>query len=378
MSINHLLTIYPEHLWVSIAPIPDAADRLMELQHYYRETLHHYLQNNLGLENQIVDFPEDGLQGFVLEINGIRVGFFPDEAIDLAGFTINQKWFDDRHLDYYVPIQIEAEHLHLWGFISDAQFRQAAEFDTQWQEYTVGSESVTAALDDLWLACELGLGRLDASSIQLSAWLRGQNTIHGQDWQSIEEFFQTQITEIFGSLSRPARFAICPTTELSHMRSSYGSSLSAFENKTPDALADLILSTENQQERWDAIEYLWQAAPQHPALPIYKLLDLGLFFHGQQLTLLISILSLPAVGAASRDENRVGILIRLSASGSLHLLPAGIALSRLDPEGQVTRHISATDDDHLCLQLIFDGDIGDRFSISVTLGERQFTKHFQV
>jgi hypothetical protein len=374
MSTNHLLAIYPEHLWVSIAAVPDAADRPMEIQHYYQEALHHYLQNNLGLENQIVEHLENDLQGFALEINGIRVGFFPDEAIDLAGFTVNQKWFDrsDRHLDYYVPVQIEAEHLHLWGFMSDAQFRQAAEFDTQWQEYTVGSESVTAALDDLWLACELRLGRpkIDSSSIHLSAWLRGQNTIYGQDWQSIEEFFQTQITEIFGSLSRPARFAICPTTELSHMRSSYGSSLSAFENKTPDALADLILSTENQQERWDAIEYLWQAAPQHPALPIYKLLDLGLFFQGQQLTLLISILSLPA--------DRVGILIRLNASGEPHPLPAGIALSRLDPEGQVTRHISAADDDHLCLQLIFDGDIGDRFSISVTLGERQFTKHFQV
>jgi Protein of unknown function (DUF1822) len=375
MSINSLLTIYPEHLWVAIA-----ADRPMELPHYYRETLHRYLQNSLGLENQIVDCPEDGLQGFVLEINGIRVGFFPDEAIDLAGFTVNQKWLGDCHLDYYVPVQIEAEHLHLWGFMSDAQFRQAAEFDAKWQEYTVGSESVTAPLDDLWLACELGLGRpkIDALSIQLSAWLRGQNTIHGQDWQSIEEFFQTQIAEIFGSPNHPARFTICPTTELSHMRSSYRSSLAAFENKTPDALADLILSTENQQERWDAIEYLWQVAPQHPALPIYKLLDLGLFFQGQQLTLLISILSLPAVGAASRDENRVGILIRLNASGAPHPLPAGIALSRLDPEGQVTRHITAADDDHLCLQLIFDGDIGDRFSISVTLGERQFTKHFQV
>jgi hypothetical protein len=372
MSINHLLTIYPEHLWVSMAPIPDAADRPMELPHYYRETLHRYLQNNLGLENQIVDFPGDCLRGFVLEINGIRVGFFPDEEIDLAGFTVNQKWLGDCHLDYYVPVQIEAEHLHLWGFMSDAQFRQAAEFDTQWQEYTVGSESVTAALDDLWLACELGLGRpkMDSSSIQLSAWLQGQNTIHGQDWQSIEEFFQTQIAEIFDSPNHPARVAICPTTELSQMRSSYRSSLAAFENKTPDALADLILSTENQQERWDAIEYLWQAAPQHPALPIYKLLDLGLFFQGQQLTLLISILSLPG--------DRVGILIRLNASGETHPLPAGIALSRLDPEGRVTRHIAAADDDHLCLQLIFDGDIGDRFSISVTLSERQFTKHFQV
>jgi Protein of unknown function (DUF1822) len=369
MSINSLLTIYPEHLWVVIA-----ADRPMALPHYYRETLHRYLQNNLGLENQIVDFPGDGLQGFVLEINGIRVGFFPDEAIDLAGFTVNQKWLGDRdrHLDYYVPVQIETEHLHLWGFMSDAQFRQAAEFDAKWQEYTVGSESVTAALDDLWLACELGLGRpkIEASSIQLSAWLRGQNTIHSQDWQSIEEFFQTQIAEIFGSPNHPARFAICPTTELSHMRNKHRSSLAAFENKTPDALADLILSTENQQERWDAIEYLWQAAPQHPALPIYKLLDLGLFFQGQQLTLLVSILSLPA--------DRVGILIRLNASSAPHPLPTGITLSRLNPEGQVTRHITAVDDDHLCLQLIFDGDIGDRFSISVTLGERQFTKHFQV
>jgi Protein of unknown function (DUF1822) len=374
MSINHLLAIYPEHLWVSIAPVPYSADRPMEIQHYYREALHHYLQNNLGLENQIVEPQEDDLQGFALEINGIRVGFFPDEAIDLAGFTVNQKWLDrsDWQVDYYVPVQVEAEHLHLWGFISDPQFRQAAEFDAKWQEYTVSSESVSVALDDLWLACELGLGRPDSnsSSIELSAWLRGQNTIHDSAWQSIEEFFQTQIAEIFGSPNHLARFAICPATELSHMRSSYRSSLSAFENKTPDALADLILSTENQQERWDAIEYLWQAAPQHPALPIYKLLDLGLFFQGQQLTLLVSILSLPA--------DRVGILIRLNASGAPHLLPSGIALSRLDPEGQVTRHIAAADDDHLCLQLIFDGDIGDRFSISVTLGERQFTKHFQV
>jgi hypothetical protein len=210
----------------------------------------------------------------------------------------------------------------------------------------------------------------------LSHWFDKQlETIH-QEWKSIGEFFQqpqwqsglrgdldrgndlaNQSTEI---MDRVKELTICPQRSLMYRDIS----------KDTENLVNTIQNTASQQERWEAIEYLWALDPEHPALPIYKLMDLGLFFQGEHLSLLVSIVR--------TKRGKLGILVRLSPNRDRTTLPFGIKLSRLDEQGNVSREEIAQDNKRQCLQLIFDADFGDLFSICVTLNDNHLTQKFQV
>jgi Protein of unknown function (DUF1822) len=376
------------------------------------------------------------VDGFILSIAGIRVVFIPIEDLDNDSFELPQEWMDLSNwvADYYVPIQIDVndQYLHLWGFITHRQVKETGEFDHIFRTYTINSQNISDDLDNLWLRCELQpsseivtnqtkhlsnpqlsaqvaqdiinlflqhksifsprlefsfeqwggilnqqvwlekyLNSIDSSTqledkrlTKLSAWLDRKATTVYQDWRSISEFFAApQLQTGMRSTNKSPKiqeFMIVPQNDLMYCG----------KDRNIEDLTTIIKNTASQQERWEAIECLWKLDPDHPSLPIYKLLDLGLFFQGEQLSLLISVISTSA--------NRLGILIRLNPNQENANLPHGIQLYRLDEAGNISRQVIAQDDQYQCLQLIFDADFGDMFSICVILKDNQLIKHFQV
>jgi hypothetical protein len=402
-----------------------------------------YLEKMLGLDihtaypNNIKSTKINSLvDGFVLSIAGVRVVFVPSEDLDISSFELPQEWIDLSNwaADYYVPIQIDEDdqHLHLWGFVTHCQVKEAGEFDRVFRTYTINSQYLNDDLDNLWLRCELqASGEIAASQInplstpqlssqvaqdiihlfaqhqsifsprlefsfeqwggilnqpewlekylkltdiaapienkvftKLSDWLDRNTTAIYQDWQSVADFFAApQLQAGMRSPNKSQKiqeFMIAPHNDLMYRG----------KDRSIKDLTTIIKNTASQQERWDAIECLWKLDPNHPSLPTYKLLDLGLFFQGEQLSLLVSVISTSA--------NQLGILIRLSPNQENAKLPANVQLSRLDEAGNISRQVVAQDSEYQCLQLIFDADLGDMFSICVTLQDNKLIKHFQV
>jgi hypothetical protein len=434
MRSNSSLTIqqiYPDHVYISLDNCPYPAT----VKKHLKEKLG--LDINTTYPSNIKLFQIDQLiDGFVLNIENARIVFIPSDEQDMSSFEVAQEWIDLPNLaaDYYVPIQIDINnsYLHLWGFVTHRQVKEFGEFDRIFRTYTIDSQDLNDDLDALWLKCELqAQGEMVAEQLvtlptpllspdtaqeiihlllqhksifsprlefsfeqwggilnqpewlekyldsaqhplpvanqtftKLSDWLDRKTTAIYQDWQSIGEFFATsQIPSglrSFSKFSKVKELTICPQNTL----------VPHSMTKNIEELIAIMQSTASQQERWDAIEYLWQLDPDHPSLPIYKLLDLGLFFQGEQLSLLVSVLS--------TSENRLGLLIRLSPNQADAKLPSGIQLSRLDESGNTSRQVTAQAGAYQCLQLIFDADLGDLFSICVTLRDNKLIKHFQV
>lgn len=456
-------SIYPDHVCISLVNgmhqdhtssplkklqsspqlIADRSALISSTNNLYQIAVTKYLQSSLGLDvciaypNNIKSAPIDLLvDGFVLSIAGIRVVFIPSEDLDNSSFELPQEWIDLSNwvADYYVPIQINADdqYLHLWGFVTHRQVKEAGVFDRLFRTYTINSQDLNDDLDDLWLRCELQnssetvesstitlpnpqlsaqvaqdiinlftqhksifsprlefsfeqwsgilnqpkwlekyLNSLDSSTplknntlTKLSDWLNHNATAIYQEWQSLSEFFAAhQLQAGMRSINKfqtAQEFMVSPQNNLVYND----------KNRNIEDLITIIKNTSSQQERWEAIECLWKLDPDHPSLPIYKLLDLGLFFQGEQLSLLVSVISTSA--------NRLGILIRLNPNQKNSSLPHGIQLCRLDESGNISRQVIAKDDQYQCIQLIFDADLGDKFSICVTLKENQLIKHFQL
>ncbi len=434
MKNNSSLTIqqvYPEHVHISLEDNSCQA----AVQQHLKENLG--LDVNIAYPSNVKTPPADSLvDGFVLTIEGVRIVFIANEDRDMSSFELPQEWVDLSNwvADYYVPIQIDADNcsLHLWGFVTHRQIKEMGGFDRVFRTYTIDNQDLNDDLDNLWLRCELQAQgkmlanraatlpisplsphtaqevinlllqhksifspRLDFSIEQwggilnqpewlekylnsasnlvptenkiitkLSAWLDLKTTAIYQDWQSIEEFFApTPLQAGMRSLStvqKVKELMIAPANNLMYRG----------KDKSIADITTVIKNTASHQERWDAIECLWRLDPNHSSLPIYKLLDLGLFFQGEQLSLLVSVIS--------TSVNRLGILIRLSPSQENTQLPIGIQLSRLDEAGNISRQVIAQDNGYQCIQLIFDADLNDLFSICVTLQGNQLIKHFQV
>jgi Protein of unknown function (DUF1822) len=434
MKNNSGLTIqqvYPDHIHVFL----ENNSLQAAVQRHLKENLG--LDASMAYPSNVKSPQADALvNGFALTVEGVRIVFVANENQDMSSFELLQEWVDLSNwvADYYVPIQIDADNcnLHLWGFVTHHQIKETGEFDRVFRTYTINSQNLNDDLDTLWLRCELqAQGKmlanraatlpipqllphtaqeiinlllqhksifsprlefsieqwggilnqpewlekyLNSTSIlvptnnksvtKLSAWLDLKTTAIYQDWQSIGEFFAPAPLQAGMRSSSTAQkvkeLMIAPANNLMYRG----------KDKSIADIMTVIKNTASQQERWDAIECLWKLDPDHPSLPIYKLLDLGLFFQGEQLSLLVSVIS--------TSVNRLGILIRLSPSQEDSQLPIGIQLSRLDEAGNTSRQIIAQDDKYQCIQLIFDADLGDLFSICVTLQGNQLVKHFQV
>lgn len=375
---------------------------------------------------RIVFIPSEGVDYDGLEIE--------QEWVDLSN------WAADYYVP--VQIDVEAKLLHLWGFISHRDVKEQGAFDRISRTYTIDSQYLSDELDDLWLICELLASdemlperaiipplpellpqtaqeivdtlqqhqsifspRLDLSFaqwggilnqskclelylnsplqpkpvavaltsyravIRLSDWLEKQGTAIYQDWKSIGEFLKMPDL-LASSIPFCSLENLKDLSKINHLIAPQSNLMYRNLNVDTKKLVEIIQDTSSQNERWEAIESLWERDPDHPALPIYKILDLGLFFQGSQLSLLVSIVP--------TKNGKLGVLIRLSSNQSQTQLPSGINLRRLDRDGNISRQIIAKDDTYKCLQLIFDADFGDEFSICVTLNDSHLTKHFQV
>ena len=442
MKNNSSITIAelcPEHVQISMLGMSsDTNDSQSssagKIDRICQSQIQAYLQQSLGLDVdsayptnlKFTPFVSQIVTGFVLTVATIRIAFIPSADVGYDGLEIEQEWIDLSNwaADYYVPVQVDLESnsIHLWGFISHRDVKVQGEFDRISRTYIIDSQYLSDELADLWLTCELIASgemsperaeispvpellpqtaqeilealrqhdsifspRLNLSFAQwggilnqpkylelylspvplnitrLSDWLDRASAAIQADWKSIHDFFKTpQLSASHRSVNLVEQLTICPQHNLMYR---------SIDPNTK-TLAAIIENTKSQSERWDAIESLWARDPNHSALPIYKLLDLGLFFQGEQLSLLVSIVP--------TKVGKLGILIRLSPNREQTKLPLGINLSLLAANGQMSREIIAQDGNYQCLQLIFDADFDDLFSICVTLNGNQLTKHFQV
>jgi hypothetical protein len=445
-DISQLIETYPEHEWIDLTEYPeytiDNDTTEVDLNLQCKSIIKEWLETNRGLPSK-EDLPYSGepkhdrlvsqiVNGFCLKIETSKVIFIPSEQIDIDSFEVAQEWVDLTNWmgDYYVPIQVDvdAQHLHLWGMITHQELKQTEEPDDEmFRYYNIDADRTIDNLEVLWTSCELapdprsenipklvtqGIGSLidrvksevgsnfDRLILQFNEWgaildndkhlnqylmyqpqaaetysddksrervlvlrdwvLKQTKAIY-QEWKSPQDFFQQpQLGFRSESLEE---LTLCP--EITILRRNID------VNRTVEDLVSSIQNAANQKERWDTIECLRTLNPNHSALPTYKLIDLGSFFKGEYLSLLVSWIP--------TKVGELGILIRLSSNKVGTPLPLGIKLIRLDENGNISRCEQVERDDELqCLQLIFAADFQDLFSIVVTLGDKQLTKDFEV
>ncbi len=138
---------------------------------------------------------------------------------------------------------------------------------------------------------------------------------------------------------------------------------------TESALLDTIRHTQNDEQRWQAAEQLWELNPHHPKSPVLRTKDLGLYLAGHSVTLLVGVL-------AKADGERL-ILARVLPAEQKPYLPRNLTLTGADSAGDTVFSIqSRSQDDYI--QFKFTAAAGDRFQLHISASEASVTEHFIV
>jgi len=135
------------------------------------------------------------------------------------------------------------------------------------------------------------------------------------------------------------------------------------------ALLQLMRTTTNDNIRWQCADLLWEINPEHPDCPVMTAKDLGLYLSGQNIAL--------AVGLLPKAEDTLLILARIYPFESAEYLPQGLKLTGLDQEGTSFFEIAARSQDNY-IQFKFTADLGERFTLKVSLESAEFVETFVV
>ncbi len=97
--------------------------------------------------------------GTAIDCDAGRIVIIPTEALDLSEFRIPQEWVDipSWTADYYLAVQIEPDDggLRVWGYTTQAQLKQKANYDASDRTYSLSPEDIFADVGVLWLARQL-------------------------------------------------------------------------------------------------------------------------------------------------------------------------------------------------------------------------------
>jgi hypothetical protein len=125
-------------------------------------------------------------------------------------------------------------------------------------------------------------------------------------------------------------------------------------------------NAQDDEAMWTAADRLWQIAPHYPRAGVRRVLDLGLALEGVALALMVGVLP--------RRDGQVAVLLRVAPIKQVYL-PQGLVLAGLYPCGTPFATVEARAADNL-IQLKFQAEAGERFSVRLSLGETVITERF--
>lgn len=141
------------------------------------------------------------------------------------------------------------------------------------------------------------------------------------------------------------------------------------EDELANDLGRLIQRLENDEQRWQAAELLWELVPDHPASPVILAKDIGLYLSGYAIGL--------EIGLLPRRQEQFLVLARIRSIGQSPILPSGLQFTGQDEHGNPFFSLSSRSNDRY-VQFKFNASLGDAFSLIAQLDDAQIVEGFVI
>lgn len=309
------------------------------------------------------------VNGTAILLNQKRVVLIPTEAIDHGELEVPQEWVDIPSwiADFYLAVQVEpeGEKIRFWAYTTHKELKALAEYDCVDRTYCMDKRHLTKDLNAFWMAYQFIQEDVKAAI------------------SSLPELSTSQAENILQQLSSSK--AIFPKLEIP-----FSSWAALLDNKY--YREKLYLSRQQTvnlsgwlqdiyQPAWQAIDSFFNAnnnlvfnfrasaGLNTNNIKRAKAIHLGTDTDSQQVVMLVELIP-------SADE-QFAIRIQLHPFNNEYL-PAKIKLVLLSENGEIIQEVQSRIQDNYVQLRLFEGEIGECFSINVLFDSYQIAENFVI
>lgn len=405
--LSALTTLYPDQVWLELSPQELEQTGLSQQEYSYDvarwtafknclalDTFLAWLKAESGVTDQPVVWPSrddlssiwEMVNGTAIQLGETRIVLIPHEGIDINEFEVQAEWVDIPSwvADYYLAVQVNPDDcwLRVWGYATHKKLKQAGQYNSIRRIYSLGREELIEDVNVMWVARELGRDQravvkpLPTLSPAQAERLLEQLSQKSSYSPRLEVPFAVWGALLASDQWRQALYnrrcmisAIAPSKKQVNL-SRWLQNIFEVGWQTLETLLlteTLNLAFARSIEQFRKIE----APHSGGSVSAGKLIDMGLQLADQRVVLIVAIT--PAL------DKEVNIRIRICPTDSQTYLPPGLQLTAFDASGATSPELeaSARSDDNW-IQLEFSGELGEHFSIKVTLGGVSITENFVI
>ncbi|GAA6616164.1 DUF1822 family protein [Scytonema sp. NUACC26] len=318
------------------------------------------------------------VNGTAILLEGKQVVLIPSEAIDDRELEVPQEWVDipSWAADYYLAVQVhpDGEWVRIWAYTTHSELKSLANYDPVDRTYSVDARHLTKDLNAFSLSYQFCREEETKAAIapipQLST-------------EQAENLFQRLNND---SVTFP-RLSVPFTTWGALLENEqWRQRLYEQRQQTQSSQVQVNLSRWLEgvyDTAWKTIEMFLQSNSKTLAFNFRsssgigvarvkraKLIDLGMEIESQKVVLLVALIP---------DTNQqVSIRVQLHPTSGELYLPINTKLALLLKSGESIQEVRARSKDNYIQLKLFSGEVGEYFSIQVTLENCQITENFVI
>lgn len=316
------------------------------------------------------------VNGTAVQVGTTRFVLIPSEAIDDGELDVPQEWVDIPGWvgDYYLAVQVQLEQgwLRIWGYTTHQELKSKGDYDSDDRTYSLAAEQLTRDLNALWVTvrlCETAQTRSAIVSLPELSDSQAENLIQRLGHEVMFPRLAIPFT-LWGALLEQETWRHQLWQRRTGGREAPGTVVRLREwwqenfSTSWQAIADVI-----QPQPWATA---WRSEATDPPLEFAvsraKVLEFGSQPGVASLALVLSLCSL--------TESRTVVRLQIGSVGGQPLLPHPVQVRLLDAAGNEVGQASAAVTE--TMQLQFEVELGERFSIEVSSGEKTITEEFEL
>lgn len=323
------------------------------------------------------------VNGTAILLKDKRVVLIPSEAIDDSELEVPQEWVDipSWAADYYLAVQVtpDGEWVRIWGYITHEKLKSLADYDQVDRTYCIDARHLIKDLNAFWMTYQFcGTEEMKGAIAPLP------ELSNVQAENLVQRLGDSSVT--FPRLAVPfTTWGVLLENEQWRQRL-YQERLQYLRQAAPTQFSQVQVNLSRWLEQiydasWQAIETFFEpnssslafnfrtsSGLNATAIKRAKLIDLGMEIEAQKVVLLVALIP--------EANQQVSIRVQLHPASSEPCLPANIKLVLLSDRGEIVQQVQARTQDIYVQLKLFDGEVGECFSIQIDLNNYQITENF--
>ncbi|MBR8836495.1 MAG: DUF1822 family protein [Stigonema ocellatum SAG 48.90 = DSM 106950] len=319
------------------------------------------------------------VNGTAILLNDRRVVLIPSEAIDDSELEVPQEWVDipSWTADYYLAAQVkpDGEWVRIWGYTSYTELKSLAHYDSVDRTYCMDARHLTKDLNAFWITYQFCV---DEKFKAVISPLSELSTTQAENLQQrlgdlsvtfprLEVPFETWRVLLENEEWRQGLYQ--QRQQRQRSLSSQGQvNLSNWLLCIYDASWQAIETFFNSSSSSLAFNFRSSASLSTTSIKRAKMIDLGAEIESQKVVLLVALIP---------DNQLVSIRVQLHPIGNEYL-PNNIKLVLLSSGEEIIQEVQARVQDNYVQLKLFEGEVGECFSIQVILNDYQMIENFVI